>query len=152
MGVEKQYTTSESAAVDVSTPQVTGFTLADAEAKLEAKGLKFRTVGEGDVVTAQVPSAASAIPGGSTVILYLGGATPEEQASVPNVVGLSYEAAKSKLEAAGFFMKAGGSSTFYSTSSKAQSQSVAAGEVAEVGTIVEVQFSSMIEDGFAGLD
>ena len=44
------------------------------------------------------------------------------------------------------------SSTFYSTSSKAQSQSVAAGEVAEVGTIVEVQFSSMIEDGFAGLD
>ncbi len=152
LGVEKQYTTNESAAVDVSTPQVTGFTLADAEAKLEAKGLKFRTVGEGEVVTAQVPSAASAIPGGSTVILYLGGATPEEQVSVPNVVGLSYEAAKSKLEAAGFFMKAGGSSTFYSTSSKAQSQSVAAGEVAEVGTIVEVQFSSMIEDGFAGLD
>ena len=75
------------------------------------------------MVTSQVPAANSAVPGGSTVILYLGGAAPEETGTVPNVVGQSYEAAKNALEAAGFFMRATGTSTFYTNSSRAQSQS-----------------------------
>ena len=39
LDVEKQYTAEESAAVDVTTPQVTGYTVADAEARLSNKGL-----------------------------------------------------------------------------------------------------------------
>ena len=152
LDVEKQYTAEESAAVDVTTPRVTGYTVADAESRLEAKGLSFRTVGEGDVVTGQVPAANAAVPGGSTVILYLGGAAPEETGTVPNVVGLGYEAAKKTLEDAGFFMRAGGTSTFYGDASKAQSQSVAYGESAPIGTIIDVQFSTVVEDGYAGLD
>ena len=152
LDVEKQYTAEESAAVDVTTPRVTGYTVADAESRLEAKGLSFRTVGEGDVVTGQVPAANAAVPGGSTVILYLGGAAPEETGTVPNVVGLGYEAAKKTLEDAGFFMRAGGTSTFYGDASKAQSQSVAYGESASIGTIIDVQFSTVVEDGYAGLD
>ena len=150
--MEKQYTVEESAAVDVTTPQVTGYTVADAESRLEKKGLSYRTVGEGDVVTSQVPAANAAVPGGSTVILYLGGAAPEETGTVPNVVGLGYEAAKKTLEDAGFFMRAGGTSTFYGDASKAQSQSVAYGESAPIGTIIDVQFSTVVEDGYAGLD
>ena len=46
-------------------------------------------------------------------------------------------------------MQAAGSSTFYSESSKAQSQSVAAGESVATGTIVQVQFSTLVEDGAA---
>ena len=152
LDVEKQYTAEESAAVDVTTPQVTGYTVADAETRLSNKGLSYRTIGEGDVVTSQVPAANSAVPGGSTVILYLGGATPEETGTVPNVVGQSYEAAKNALEAAGFFMRATGTSTFYTNSSRAQSQSVAGGETAAIGTVIDVQFSTVVEDGYAGLD
>ena len=152
LDVEKQYTAEESAAVDVTTPQVTGYTVADAETKLSNKGLSYRTIGEGDVVTSQVPAANSAVPGGSTVILYLGGAAPEETGTVPNVVGQSYEAAKNALEAAGFFMRATGTSTFYTNSSRAQSQSVAGGETAAIGTVIDVQFSTVVEDGYAGLD
>ena len=152
LDVEKQYTAEESAAVDVTTPQVTGYTVADAEARLSKKGLSYRTIGEGDVVTSQVPAANSAVPGGSTVILYLGGAAPEETGTVPNVVGQSYEAAKNALEAAGFFMRATGTSTFYTNSSRAQSQSVAGGETAAIGTVIDVQFSTVVEDGYAGLD
>ena len=152
LDVEKQYTAEESAAVDVTTPQVTGYTVADAEARLSNKGLSYRTIGEGDVVTSQVPAANSAVPGGSTVILYLGGAAPEETGTVPNVVGQSYEAAKNALEAAGFFMRATGTSTFYTNSSRAQSQSVAGGETAAIGTVIDVQFSTVVEDGYAGLD
>lgn len=152
LDVEKQYTAEESAAVDVTTPRVTGYTVADAESRLKNKGLSYRTIGEGDVVTSQVPAANSAVPGGSTVILYLGGAVPEETGTVPNVVGQSYEAAKNTLEAAGFFMRASGTSTFYTNSSRAQSQSVAYGEAAAIGTIIDVQFSTMVEDGYAGLE
>ena len=152
LDVEKQYTAEESAAVDVTTPQVTGYTVADAEARLSGKGLNYRTIGEGDVVTSQVPAANSAVPGGSTVILYLGGAAPEETGTVPNVAGQSYEAAKNALEAAGFFMRATGTSTFYTSSSRAQSQSVAGGETAAIGTVIDVQFSTVVEDGYAGLD
>ena len=147
LGVEKQYTEAESAAVDVSTPSVTGMTVADAASALEKKNLKYRTVGEGDTVTSQVPAAASAVPGGSTVVLYLGDAVPEESGTVPNVVGLSYEAARNKLEEAGFFMRASGVSTYYSNTTTASSQSVEGGTAAAIGTVVDVQFSNLVEDG-----
>ena len=150
MGVEKQYTTEESAAVIITTPKAVGYYLSDAISRVESKGLKYRTVGEGDVVTSQVPAANASIPGGSTVILYLGDAKPDEATPVPNVVGLGYEAAKNKLEAAGLFMRAVGGSTFYSEASKAQSQSVAAGESVAMGTIVDVQFSTPVDDGYGG--
>ena len=138
---------AESAAVDVSTPSVTGMTVADAASALEKKNLKYRTVGEGDTVTSQVPAAASAVPGGSTVVLYLGDAVPEESGTVPNVVGLSYEAARNKLEEAGFFMRASGVSTYYSNTTTASSQSVEGGTAAAIGTVVDVQFSNLVEDG-----
>lgn len=99
--MEKEYTADEAALADLQTPKVTGMTPADAEAALEKKGLDSRTVGEGETVTAQVPAAGSVIPGESTVILYLGGAEPEETGTVPDVTGMSFTAARSKLESAG---------------------------------------------------
>lgn len=152
MGEEKQYTMEESAAVNVTTPQVTGYTVAEAQTRLEKKNLKFRVVGDGDVVTSQIPAANAIVPGGSTVILYLGGAAPQAEATVPNVVGLGYEAAKERLESSGFFMRASGTSKFYGNASKAQEQSIAYGESAPLGTVIDIQFSDVVEDGYAGLD
>ena len=149
LGVEKEYTADEAALADLQTPKVTGMTPADAEAALEKKGLDSRTVGEGETVTAQVPAAGSVIPGESTVILYLGGAEPEETGTVPDVTGMSFAAARSKLESAGFFMRAAGAATYLGSSSKAQGQSVAGGETAAIGTIVDVTFSTpQVEDGY----
>lgn len=152
MGIEKQYTKEESAAVDVTTPGVIGSSVKDAATALKDKNLKYRTVGEGDIITGQIPARGSTVPGGSNVILYLGGAKPEESATVPSVVGLSYEAAKKKLESAGFFMRAGGVSVFYGNASKAESQSVAEGETAAVGTVINVQFANMVEDGYVAVN
>ena len=147
MGVEKKYTKEESAAVDVSTPRVTGKTVSDAAKALADKNLKYRVVGEGDAVTYQVPASGAAVPGGSTVVLYLGGAVPEENGTVPDVVGLGYETAKKKIEEAGFFMRASGASTYYGNSTTAEGQSVTAGESLATGTVIDVQFSNMVEDG-----
>lgn len=147
IGVEKKYTKEESAAVDVVTPKMTGLTVTDAAAELGKKNLKYRTVGDGDTITHQVPAAGAAVPGGSTVILYLGNAVPEESSTVPNVVGIGYETARKKLEEAGFFMRAFGVSTYYGNTTTVSSQSVAGGETAAVGTVVDVQFANMVEDG-----
>ena len=150
MGIEKVYSADESAAVDVSMPKVTGMSLSDAESALKKKNLKFRTIGQGDAVARQVPSANTSIPGGSTVILYLGDAAPEESAAVPDVTGMTYGKAKDALEKAGFFMRASGVSTYYSNSTTAERQSVAGGEVAAIGTVVDVRFFNVVEDGYVG--
>ncbi len=147
MGIEKKYTQEESAAVDVETPGVVGQTVKEAEKALKKKNLNYRTVGEGDVVKQQIPAARAHIPGGSTVVLYLGDAAPEESGTVPKVVGLGYEAARKKLESAGFFMRASGVSTYYGNTTTVSSQSVPAGTVSPVGTVVDVQFVNMVEDG-----
>ena len=152
LGVEKEYSAEESAAVDVTTPRVTGMTVSEAEEALKAKNLGSRTIGTGDTVTAQIPSAGASVPGRSTVILYLGDAQPSETGTVPNVTGLSYEAAKTRLENAGFFMRASGVSTYYTNTTTADSQSIAGGETAAIGTVVDVQFFNMVEDGAIGLE
>ena len=146
LGVEKVYSAGESAAVDVSMPGVTGLTLDEAKKALEEKKLKFRTIGSGDTVSRQVPSARTSIPGGSTVILYLGDAVPEDSAAVPDVTGMTYEGAKNTLEKAGFFMRASGVSVYYSNTTKAYTQSVTPGDAAAVGTVVNVQFQNVIQD------
>lgn len=150
MGIEKVYSADESAAVDVSMPKVTGMSLSDAESALKKKNLKFRTIGQGDAVARQVPAASTSIPGGSTVILYLGDAAPEESAAVPDVTGMTYEGAKNALEKAGFFMRASGVSTYYGNTTTAERQSVAGGDVAAIGTVVDVRFFNVVEDGYVG--
>lgn len=152
LGVEKEYTPEESAAVDVTTPRVTGGTVAKAAETLAGKNLKYRTVGTGETITAQVPAAGSSVPGGSTVVLYLGDAAPAETGTVPDVTGLTYETAKSRLENAGFFMRASGVSIYYSNSSTVESQSVAGGETAAIGTVVDVGFFNVVDDGPVGID
>lgn len=148
LGVEKQYTPEEAATVDVSVPQVIGLDEAGAKSVLAKNNLTYRIVGEGTYVAAQVPSRGSTIPGGSTVILYMSG-QPEETTTVPSLDGLGYEDAKKKLEAAGLFIRASGSSTYYGSASKVQSQSLAAGEVTAMGTVVDVTFSTMdVDDGY----
>ena len=146
LGVEKIYNADESAAMDVSMPGVTGMTLDQAKEALNEKNLKFRTIGSGEVVSRQVPAARASIPGGSTVILYLGDAAPEASAAVPDVTGMTYEGAKNALEKAGFFMRASGVSTYYSNSTTAEHQSVTGGDMAAVGTVVDVRFFNVVED------
>ena len=148
MGVEKVYSPEESAAVDVSVPKVTELSLSEAKAELSERNLNCRTVGEGSAVSRQVPASGTRIPGGSTVILYLGDAAPEESGTVPSVTGMTYQAAKNALEKAGFFMRASGVSVYYGNTTTAERQSVAGGETAAIGTVVEVRFFNEVEDSY----
>ncbi len=152
LGVEKKLTPEESAAVDVEMPNVRGISVEDAASVLKKKNLTYRTIGEGATVVTQIPSPQSKVPGSSTVLLYLGDASPEESGAIPNVVGMSYETAKKTLEAAGFFMRAEGVNVYYSNSTVAESQSVAPDTQSPIGTVVTVQFTNMVEDGWVAID
>ena len=150
LGIEKTYSTEEAAAADVVMPKVTGLSVTKAEDDLSRVNLRFRTIGEGETVSRQIPAAGTRIPGGSTVILYLGDSAPEASGTVPDVRGMTYENAKNALEKAGFFMRASGASVYYGNTTTAESQSIAGGVAAVTGTVVDVKFFNQVEDGYAG--
>ncbi len=150
LGIEKTYSTEEAAAADVVMPKVTGLSVTKAEDDLSRVNLRFRTIGEGATVSRQIPAAGTRIPGGSTVILYLGDSAPEASGTVPDVRGMTYENAKNALEKAGFFMRASGASVYYGNTTTAESQSIAGGVAAVTGTVVDVKFFNQVEDGYAG--
>ena len=62
-------------------------------------------------------------------------------------MGLGYDAAKARLEAAGFYMRSSGTGSQDSTAT-AHSQSLEAGGTAPLGTVVSVSFIAKVEDGY----
>ena len=145
MGIERVYTDEELAGEPTAMPKVTGQEMTAAKARLESAGLQCRTVGTGYIVQDQVPSAGVSIPGGSTVILYLGEDAPRTQVEVPSLAGLSPTACKTKLEGMGLFMRATGVVDYSDPNVIGASQSIAVGTMVSLGTVVEVRFVSNVE-------
>ncbi len=138
LGIERQYTQEDS---DVRTTAVSNYTtwaVAEAKAAIEGKGLKCEVVGEGDVVTAQVPSAGSIILAESgKVILYAGDATPENNLiTVPDLKGYGAEAANNVLVSYGFNVKIDGSVN--QAGASVVSQNPAPGESLPYGSVVTI--------------
>lgn len=146
MGIEKQYTADELSGKDTVVPSLAGLDLSGAEKKLSEKGLSCRTVGTGSVVTGQIPAGGLSVPGGSTVVLYMGEEVPTEQVEVPNLFGMSPAKVKEELESRGLFLRANGVSADYSSDVTASHQSLDPGVTVAPGTVVEVQFVSNVID------
>lgn len=152
LGVERQYTEAEAAAADVSVPKLTGYDLDTAKAALKRKNLTCRTVGDGTVVTGQIPAVGASIPGNSTVILYMGEEAPADQVPVPNLKGLTYDQAKKRLNEQGLYLRASGVS-YYSAATHALDQSVGAGELVDRGTVIPVRFvDTSVTDAYTPLE
>lgn len=152
LGVERQYTEAEAEAADVSVPKVTGYDLNTAKTALKRKNLTCRTVGEGTVVTGQIPAVGATIPGNSTVILYMGEEVPADQVIVPSLKGLTYDQAKKKLNDLGLYLRASGVS-YYSAATKALDQSMGAGETVDRGTVIPVRFvDTSVTDAYTPLE
>jgi stage V sporulation protein D (sporulation-specific penicillin-binding protein) len=146
MGVEKQYTTEELSGTDTVVPSLAGYDLTTAQKTLSNKGFSYRTVGSGSTVTGQVPSGGVSIPGGSTVILYMGEEVPTDQVEVPDVTGMTPAKVKETLEAKGLFLRATGVSGDYNSSVYASTQAIDAGTSVARGTVIEVRFVSSVID------
>ncbi len=139
LGVAKQYTTSEASLADATMPSVIGMDAASAAEALESANLKYRTVGSGSTVTAQLPASGVTLANSSTVVLYMGEEAPTDTVEMPDLSGLSKSAARSTLESLGLYYKASGAST--SSGVTADGQSVSAGTEVKIGTVITVHFS-----------
>ena len=144
MGVQKVYADKDLAQMDLEVPNVVGMTKEQATTALESAQFKVRFVGDGDTVTDQVPAPGAAIPGGSTVIVYMGQEKPTDLVSVPDVTGMTIEGARQALEAQGLFLKVSGDTA---ATAKAISQSVDADQQVEQGTVVKVEFLNNLSEG-----
>ena len=142
LGIDPDYSAEEQQLADVVVPDVTGLTLQEAKELLQEKNLSYRTQGDQETVTDQVPAAGATIPGSSEMVLYLGQEQDNGSVTVPDVTGKDAETANSILTQAGLYMKVigatGGESTIAAVAQQPQ-----AGEHVPAGTVIEVEFSDL---------
>ena len=137
LGFEPQYTEEQLKKLAVTVPETVGDDITTAKGKITTSKLTYRIVGAGTAVTRQLPEAGSRVYNGGTVILYTDG-TENENATVPNLVGLTATEANTAAVSAGLNIEFSGNTT--SSGLKAYKQSIAPGETVPAGTIVTVYF------------
>ncbi|MBO5496420.1 MAG: PASTA domain-containing protein, partial [Oscillospiraceae bacterium] len=117
-------------------PETVGMSLTDAAGAVRDAGLRYRTIGEGDLVTDQLPKAGCEIAAGTEVILYLGAEISPERETVPELTGMSLNEARDALSYYGLYLTT--KSPDVGEDSVVSAQSLPAGSLAEHGTIIEV--------------
>ena len=139
LGYYPEYTEEELSELGITIPSVEGQEIEKAGLTLEALGLTYTTVGEGNTVISQVPTKGSTLRRNGKVILYTEEESKTEYVTVPNVIGKSLSDVNSALTNANLNFKAGDGASSHE-GSIAYSQNYAEGCVVPAGTIIEVVF------------
>ena len=137
MGVEAKYTEEELNRMDVTVPAFEGMSLEQARICVENAGLKCRTVGAGNTVTAQLPYSGSKIAAGTEIILYLDAEISAETEVMPEILGMTYSHARDILSYYAIYISTPGN-VYSDTTQVISSQTVPAGTELSHGSIVEV--------------
>ena len=137
LGVRASDDEAEREKMDALMPQTVGMSLGEAAAALREAGLRYRTIGEGECVTDQLPAAHFQIARGTETILYLGAEISKEKESVPNLVGMRYNEARDLLSRYGLYLHSL-SAVFDGETQCVGTQSVKAGSTAAHGSVIEV--------------
>jgi stage V sporulation protein D (sporulation-specific penicillin-binding protein) len=141
LGVRPQYSDAERANMDAVMPQTVGKKLGEAGESIRGAGLRYRTIGEGDTVTAQLPAAYCQIARGTEIILYLGAEMSNEKESVPNLIGMRYNDARDTLSRLGIYIHSL-SAVLDGENQCVGTQSLAEGTFAAHGSVIEVSLLS----------
>ena len=118
-------------------PQLVGLSLEEAGQRLREAGLRYRSIGEGQTVTAQLPAALWQIARGTETILYLGEEISTEKESVPNLAGMRYNEARDTLSYYGLFLHTLTTLTD-EQNAHVSTQSIRPGTAVSHGTVIEV--------------
>ena len=89
----------------VRMPALEGMSCGEAQEHLREQGLRCKSIGEGDRVTAQLPRAGSWIAGGSETIVYLGAEPSQTLEAAPDLSGMSLADARDALSRLGLFLR-----------------------------------------------
>ena len=141
LGVEPAYEDGEFAVKTAPVPSVTGMSVEEAKAALEAEGYDYtvRVIGEGSTVVSQVPNARIITPVNGVVVLYTQNNIEKETSVVPDFTGLTVSQANRAAIGAGINIRISGSASQESTV-VAYKQDIAEGETVESGSVVTVSF------------
>ena len=139
MGYYPQYSDEQLAQMQVNVPNIEFVSVSDAKKTLEDLGLKTEVKGEGETVYKQMPQSVT-VERGSTVILYTDENYTEELVTVPDIKGLSRQAAKEALEAVGLNLSSQGNGIYDEGAVASDDQSCPALSSVPVGTAVSVTF------------
>lgn len=139
MGVERQYTQDEAEEISVTVPELRGLTLENAKAETNKYKLNITIKGSGTTVIDQMPKPGGMVSEGTTVIAYTEVQT-EAKIAVPDLTGLSPQAAEQRLKQVGLNFQASGSGLSGDSGAYAAKQSIAAGEMVAPATVVTVEF------------
>lgn len=139
LDIDPVYTEAEQASKSVVMPDLTGMSFSDAEAALKKLGMTCASQGSDAKVTDQIPAAGATVASNTKAVLYLGGAKPDKQVTVPDLKGKSLSAARTALQNLGLYVRvSGGVSEGTQTVTK---QDVAGGAQVTYGAVVTVETS-----------
>ncbi len=148
MGVERQYTEKEAVADTIIVPEVRTMSVEEAKKTIEAAGFKVRISGNSDAeaVVDQLPKPGASITSGSTVIIYTEEIDKNKLMTVPDVSGMSVEAARKQLEDYGLNFEAVGAGLNSTKGAYAVKQSIEPGKKVQPATVVSVEFRHASSD------
>ena len=140
LGIEPDYTSEDIRGVNVAMPELVGMTEQEASEALGKKSLRYRVIGDGALVTDQIPAADAAVPGDSEVILYMGTEKSTELVEVPDFVGYAPADVNWLANNAGVYVQAKGTDLTENYVTVTY-QDIPAGTMVERGTTVGVEFT-----------
>jgi len=110
MGVDPQYTEEEREQMDIVTPSIVGKSIDEAWQEIMEKnaGLNVKSVGDGDVVTGQMPKGNAIMPRNGTVVIYTDSESEDNKVTVPDLTGLSVSQANKLAANSGLNMSISG--------------------------------------------
>jgi len=137
LGIMPQYSEADFKDINVHVPRIMGRSPEEAIASLESQGFTYNIIGEGSIVTGQLPVPNSYVASGTEVMIYVDEEIPRNQVDVPHLSGLNYNQARDLLASRGLFIRTTGAPK---SDSKAlvSVQSISAGRDVQFGSIVEV--------------
>ncbi len=104
LGIEAQYTEEELQTMDRSVPDFSGMSKDEAILAAQEAGFDFRLVGNGSVITGQLPAKNAVVAAQTQVILYADAEPSETVEKMPDLHGLSYSIARQRLGFYGLFI------------------------------------------------
>lgn len=152
LNVERQYSEEDLKTLDVTAPSLIGMSIGEARAMLKQDGYEVKTVGNGETVTAQMPSYQQTMPKNGIVVLYTENDAEKLTATVPDLRQMTVSQANKYAISAGLNIKISGNA-LNTGELLSYDQSEEPGTEVEYGKTITVYFKSDTDvNDYAGDD
>ncbi len=142
LNIEPQYTEEERAKLDTPALNYVGTRVSDARSQLLDENYNVKVVGNGDIVTSQVPAYGTIIPKRGLIVLYTSSDAERLTTTVPDFSDYSVYDVRDVAESVGLNVTIAANSTLSNSELVCYSQSLPAGAEVEQGTTIVLNFKS----------